>query len=345
MLMDNNATQQNNTILDTPITPTETPAPQPEGKVIKKKSKAGLIIGIIIGIILLAGGAVAAVIIITNNKRVSWHKEVATEIIEKITSGKSEKSVFFESDIENFAEKIKKTPYAPYSQASYATKYNDKVYICLDNGSDKVSGEAGNLTVVKISDKEPACKYELKDDEKEAYLYNYITRKYGYLVDKDKTKTEKDKYVITTDQGAIYAAINQVGNEIKVSDDQDTLTKDYSNVDNLFEIVNDRSLTYANATKFDSSTEIIEVKIAQDTKNNIIMVQSVFNLTEAKQYLEYMSEYLKGKPVKDGIVGVTRYRWTDDGKIATDYIVGLYITNGEHQIKVISQSEKAESKD
>ena len=58
-----------------------------------------------------------------------------------------------------------------------------------------------------------------------------------------------------------------------------------------------------------------------------------------------MSEYLKGKPVKDGIVGVTRYRWTDDGKIATDYIVGLYITNGEHQIKVISQSEKAESKD
>lgn len=340
--MDNNNIQPNNSILDTPISPDN---PTGAGQVIKKKSKAGLVVGIIIGVIFLIGGAVAAVFIITNNKRVAWHKEVATEIIEKITNGKSEKSVFFESDMENFAEKIGKTPYNPYSQSSYATKYDGKVYICLDNGKDKVSGDAQNLSVEKMSGSESTCKYQFKEGEKEAYLHNYLTQKYGYIVDSGKTKTEKDKYIITTDKGTVYASINQIGNEIKVIDDHETLSTDYSDVENLFEIVNGRSLTYANTTKFDDSTEIIGISIAQNTKNNIIMVQSVFNLTEAKQYLEYMSEYLKGKPVKDGIIGVTRYRQDDiTSKITADYIVGLYITNGEHVIKVISQDENAELK-
>ncbi len=338
--MDNNVAQPNNSILDAPIAPEN---PTGAGQVIKKKSKAGLIIGIIIGVLVIAGGATAAVFIINNNKRISWHKDVAAELVDKISNGKSEKSVFFKADLEKLGDLINKSPYDPYSAGSYIAKYNDKIYLCLDNGRNKITGEKDNIQVAGMNGDE-ACHYDFQSDEREEYIYNYITQKYGFIVDKKQTKKEKDTYIISTDKGTIYADLSYSHNEIRISDDHETLTTDYEDVNNLFDIVNQRSLKYVGASKFSASTQIHDIEIANNTKNNLLMVQSSFRLSEAEEYLKSLSEYLKGKPVKNGIVGVVRYReqgtyGQSDYKIVSDYIIGLYITNGEHQIKTIDKNE------
>lgn len=355
MLMDNNIDSQansniatsaptplSNSIIDTPISP-ENPTGS-TNQAPKKKSKAGLIIGIIIGVLVLAGGIVAAISIINYNQRLAWHRETAEQLLEAISSSTNEKSVFFTKDFAELSDRPANSPYSAYDDRSYVAKYDDNVYLCLNNDDTKISGQRDNLTISGMNGEE-SCRYNFQDGEREAYLYNYINQKYGYAVDKSKTSTEReDTYLITTDKGVVYASLALNSDEIRVIDDHESLTTDYSDAGNLSKLVEQRTLTFLNSDSLEGAA-IYDVNAAKNTSNNLVMVKSTYTLSEAKRYLEYISEFLKGKPVTSAIVAVTRYReaptQTNPYALSTDYAVGLYIgKTGEHRIIVVEEDKE-----
>lgn len=355
MLMDNNIDSQansdiatsapaplSNSIIDTPISP-ENPTGS-TNQAPKKKSKAGLIIGIIIGVLVLAGGIVAAIFIINYNQRLAWHRETAEQLLEAISSSTNEKSVFFAKDFAELSDRPANSPYSAYDDRSYVAKYDDNVYLCLNNDDTKISGQRDNLTISGMNGEE-SCRYNFQDGEREAYLHNYINQKYGYAVDKSKTSTEReDTYLITTDKGVVYASLALGRDTISVTDDHETLTTDYANVVNLHQLVRNRTLVYIRADDFTEST-VFPNDIVYSSTATVPLVQAYIgnaSIEDAKDWLSYISDYLKNKPVQNATISAWALDADSlllDSNATYRYVIALAIRNGVHKIVEVDTSQ------
>ena len=346
MLMDNN--QPGNTILDeapvapsTPGAPSAAPEATQPGQIIKKKSKAGLVICIIAIVLVLAAGVATLLFVMNNTKRENWHKDLAQSLVKKVAETKSEKLVYFKADLAGLNGDVNASPYGDYADESYATFFDGNAYICIDNGTDKVSGTDGHLELSSVSES-GKCKYEMKDEEKAPYLYNYITQKYGYIVDEQKTQIKKESYFVTTDKGSIKATISQVGNTIKVMDDRDYLTKDYSDPDNIKDLIMYYKTDYSGT----EDTNIYDVKVYRkqnDSERDVIMISTTYDLTEAAYFLRDLSEFFKGKPVTNALIGIARYGGDIDNP-QTDFLLRLNVSNGDYKIDIVKESANAYDK-
>ncbi len=332
----------NNSIIDMPISP-EKPTGDAD-QAAKKKTKVGLIIGIIIGILMLAGGAVVTIFIINHNQHLAQYRETAEQLLEAISNSTNEKSVFFAKDFAELDKDSNNSLYSTFDDRSYIAKYDDDIYLCLNNNDTKISGTRDNLVITGMQDEE-ACLYAFQEGEREAYLYNYITRKYGYAIDKSKTTTErKDTYLITTDQGVIYASATLRRDTIDVIDDHETLTTDYTDAKNLHQLVRNRTLAYIRADDF-SDSDFFPNDISYSSAATVPLVQAYIGNASQKDvedWLNYLSEYLKNKSIQNA--KISAWALEDDSSLFDGianyrFIIVLVIHNGEHDIIEVDVSQ------
>ena len=172
----------------------DAPAPAPSAEAapkVKPKMKSGIKIAIILSVILLVAAIIVGVILIfvnIENGRKDTLRNDAISFAKIVQDAKDNINIY---TFEEYGEKanLNKSPYdEEYTKESYVTNYNDHIFVCLYDGTHRVSGYTSHELTI---DEDGECKYEFLDhskmddeydyNEKTAYIKNYTTKNYGFL--------------------------------------------------------------------------------------------------------------------------------------------------------------------
>lgn len=158
---------------------------------VKPKMKSGIKIAIILSVILLVVAIIVGVILIfinIENGRKDALRNDAVSFAKIVQDAKDNINIY---TFEEYGKKanLSKSPYdQEYAKESYVTNYNDHIYVCLYDGTHRVSGYTSHELTI---DEDGECKYKFLDhskvddeydyNEKVAYIKNYTTKSYGFL--------------------------------------------------------------------------------------------------------------------------------------------------------------------
>jgi len=267
-------------------------------------------------------------------------ENIVNPLTNRIKNSDSNNLVYLMNDLEDFANK----ELTAYSDTSYITYYDDKIYVCITNGKYNVEGYEGELKVTETGLLNDACNYKFdtsNTSEGEKYLKHYLSKKYNIEIKSVEAVVERDSkmdfvgrldhFNVETNYGTFEAMVEIQNGKIFVTDKykeyDNNLSTDEVNKKDLLTDIEKFTKEYLNIDKITVKTTIYDIH-PLESNENIIVIGSSYSRDDAKKYANDLGNYLV-KNNDTAQIMIRKMIRTDSGKIENEYAIHVMIKDGK----------------
>lgn len=308
----------------------------------QSKKKNIIIMLIIMLVLIIISGSLPFVINNINDSIIKNKLENISKVLtENIKNESKNTYVYLYDDLEKIYNNINDTN---IKENSYITNYENKIYVCISNGKQKLEGYENELKLLNINSFNEDCDYDFSyiyntdnDTYKadgETYLKAYLEDKYNIKISSVKVNYECGLfecdikgYNVNTADTLFKADVNIKNNKIIVTDNYHETINNLSNNDKIIYNIKSYTLNYLNVEDFNSNANIYDIYWLNDSQ---ITISTTYDKNDTYKYLQSLGEYLKNNNINCNII-INR-KIMQNNNIAIDYAMNLIVSNNNFVI-------------
>ena len=271
-------------------------------------------------------------------------ENIINPLSNRIKHSDKNKMVYLMPDLEEMANKELNL----YSDTSYITYYDEKIYVCITNGKYNVEGYEGQFKVTETGLLNDACNYKFdtsNTSEGEKYLKKYLSEKYKIEITNVKAVVESqnkfdfvgwiDHFDVETNYGTFEAMVEVKDGKVVVTDKykeySDNLSTNEVSRKNLLLDIEKFTKEYLNIDEITIKTTIYDINPLQSNED-IIVIGSSYSHDDAKVYANALGNYLV-KNNDTAKIMIRKMIRNDNNEIEHEYVVYVIIENGKLTIE------------
>ena len=308
----------------------------------QSKKKNIIIMLIIMLVLIIISGSLPFVINNINDSIIKNKLENISKVLTKNIKNESKNTyVYLYDDLEKIYNNIND---ANIKENSYITNYENKIYVCISNGKQKLEGYENELKLLNINSFNEDCDYDF------SYIYNTDNDTYkadgetylkAYLEDKYNIKISDvvidfecglfscniEGYDVQTADISFRADAKVNNNKIRVTDNYYETINNLNDKDKIIYSIKNYTLNYLNIDDLTINSSIFDIYWLNDSQ---IIISTSYDKNDTYKFLQSLGEYLKNNNINCNII-INR-KIMQNNSIAIDFAMNLIVNNNDFVI-------------